>query len=189
MKIEANPRRRRKHRRHRRHRRNPGVVSSLTGSVGAGFKPNVLKEAGVTLGGALLNGFASGFVNKFLPSSLTSGALGYLTSIVTAGAIYGLGRKFAPRYANGLLIGGVVGVGMNAYNQYAHPAVAQVVATTTQGLADYLTTTGAADARPLGDYLTTQGAADARALGYLSSMNDASVAEALAADGLSGSIY
>lgn len=188
MKIESNPRRRRKHRRSRRRHRNPGIAASL-GSVGAGFKPDVLKQAGVTLGGALLNGFAMGALNRFLPAMLTSGIPGYLTNIAVAGGTYALAKKFAPKWANGILIGGVVGVGMNAYNQYAHPAVAAAVVSTTQGLSDYLTTTQAADARALGgmdDYLTTQQASDARALGY---MNDASVAEALAADGLSGSIY
>lgn len=156
----------------------------------AGFKPNVLMDGGVAVVGALGNSFVSGTVSGYLPGMLQSGWGNYGVGLATAGLLAAVTKMVAPKYASNVLMGGIIEVLLRVANEKLMPQ-AQAAVATAKGLADYLTQTQAADARQLGymgDYLTEQAAQSARPLGGLNCGDDA-VAEVLASDGLSGSLF
>lgn len=205
MLTASNPRKRRRkhsrrgknpmraHRRRRgsrrRHGRNPSLsLSHPTSAITAGFKPSVLMDAGVLVGGALGNSFVSGAASRYLPSMFQMGVGNYALGLATAGLLSAGVNMIAPRYASRVFQGAVLEVVMRAANQYIIPTAVSTV----KGLEDYLTQPQAAGARPLGDYLTQPQAANARSLGYMGDPSDAvdgSVGDVLAADGSMGSLF
>jgi hypothetical protein len=138
--------------------RNPAsIVSGLT----AGFKPGILMEGAVILGGGLLNTFVSNtLIAKVpqIPEQLKSGPGKYLFGLATAGLAYLGTSRFLPKYANNMLLGGVVGVGMEAAMEYLP----------LKGLGDFLTQGQVNSARSMdgmNDFLVQSQVDSARQMG------------------------
>ena len=159
----------------RRRHRNPGL-GSITGSMTSAFDVGLLQEGALIVGGSIGTNFLTKILVRFVPVDFLKTSPGnYATELVAAGLLGGLTRKFMPRIAGPVFLGGILDVLMRATNQYIIPIIGL---TPLKGLADYLTVGGAAGARPLmglsddmdglRDYLTVGGAAGARPLMGLS---------------------
>lgn len=90
------------------------------GGLTAGFRPSILMEGAVIVGGGLLNGFVSKMLVERvpqIPDALKTGPGKYILGLTTAGLTYLGTSRFAPKYANKLLLGGVATVAMEAAHE------------------------------------------------------------------------
>lgn len=137
--------------------RNPGMGAILSRStLTSGFSVPKITEAGLVIGGAVLNGLVSGFAGRFLPPMLTTGPGAYVTGLVSAGILGAGARMVAPRWAGPIFLGGMVEV------------VARLVKNLQPSiriLGDYLTQGQYNSARPMGDFLVANQVNDARSMG------------------------
>lgn len=101
-------RRRSKGRRTRRNAGMSGMFGKTTSAATSGFKMPVLKQAGVILGGNILTTWSAEKIMGALPTLKNNKILNVVTVLVTAGLAHVAARRFLPKYAPGVLIGGVL---------------------------------------------------------------------------------
>jgi hypothetical protein len=158
------------YRRSRRRARNG--VSAALGGVTSGFNLNLLKNGALVVAGAVGNNFLTKQLVNIVPVSFLKTAPGnYVTGLLASGILGMVAKLVTPSYAPVFFFGGVLDVVMRATNQYLLPVLRL---SPLKGLADYLTVSGAASARPLADlgddddgmgsYLTVADAQSARPL-------------------------
>ncbi len=96
----------------RRTRRNAGAHSLSFGSVSrsatSALKVNVLKDAGVILGGNILTTWSAEKIMGAIPALRSNKFANVATVLMTAGLAGVFTRRFAPKYANSVLIGGAL---------------------------------------------------------------------------------
>ncbi len=95
------------------------LVNRTKSAAFSGFKPNVLVPASTILGGNILTTWSAGMIASKLPVLKSNKVLDVLTVGLTAGLAGMATRRFAPKYANNVLIGGALAAVTRAIRNFA----------------------------------------------------------------------
>lgn len=97
-------------------------------SVFKGYRFGTMMDTVPLAAGLLGNMVVSGFLMPYLPTMLSTGIGSYFLQLGTAGLTGAVVGMLAPKYAGGVLIGGVTGVMINVVRNYVLPMFSHTTA-------------------------------------------------------------